>query len=242
MSSMASSIKAGAAWLGSVVCSTLVGCGGPGGDTSLFPLDKGHRWTYKVATELENNTVQREEMTLSSLGRVDFDGQPAWVRRSDSGANYWLRSDDTGVYRVASRSDIEDEPRPDPVRRYVLKRPYAVGTSWQSATTAYLLEHKQDFPREVRYKHPVIPMNYVIEAVDQKVDTSAGKFDGCLRVKGQALIRLFADPVVGWRDIPLTTLEWYCPGVGLVRLERDEPGKATFISGGRIQMDLADFR
>ena len=220
----------------------LAGCGGPGGDTTLFPLEKGHHWTYRVATELENNTVQREEMTLSTLGRADLDGQPTWLRRSDSGANYWLRSDDSGVYRVASRSDIEDEPQLDPARRYVLKRPYAVGTTWQSPTTAYLLEYKQDFPREVRYKHPIIPMNYVIEAVNQKVEAPAGKFDGCLRVKGQAQIRLFVDPVVGWRDVPLTTLEWYCPGVGLVRLERDEPGQSTFISGGRVQMDLAEFR
>lgn len=242
MSPMSSRLRSGAirlAWVGAVA---LAGCGGPGGDTSLFPLEKGHHWTYRVATELGNNTVQREEMTLSTLGRVDLDGQPAWLRRSDSGANYWLRSDDTGIYRVASKSDIEDEPKPDPARRYVLKRPYAVGTTWQSPTTAYLLEHKQDFPREVRYKHPSIPMNYVIEAVNEKVDTSAGRFDGCLRVKGQALIKLYADPVVGWRDIPLTTLEWYCPGVGLVRLEREELGEFTFVSGGRIKMDLADFR
>ncbi|MFM9916166.1 MAG: hypothetical protein ACKVOX_10200 [Rhizobacter sp.] len=239
---MSSTIKSGVTrltWAGLLL---LAGCGGPGGDTSLFPLDKGHHWTYRVATELENNTVQHEEMTLSTLGRTDLDGQPAWLRRSDSGANYWLRSDDTGVYRVASRSDIEDEPKSDPARRYVLKRPYAVGTTWQSPTTAYLLEHKQEFPREVRYKHPIIPMNYVIDAVDQKVDATAGSFSGCLRVKGQAQIRLFADPVVGWRDVPLTTLEWYCPGVGLVRLERDEPGQSTFISGGRIRMDLAEFR
>ena len=239
MFSLLRSVAMQLAWIGAAV---LAGCGGPGGDTSLFPLDKGHRWTYRVATELANNTVQREEMTLSTLGRTELDGQPAWLRRSDSGANYWLRSDDTGIYRVASKSDIEDEPKPDPARRYVLKRPYAVGTTWQNPTTAYLLEHKQDFPREVRYKHPSIPMTYVIEAVNETVETSAGKFDGCLRVKGQALIKLYADPVVGWRDITLTTLEWYCPGVGLVRLERDEPGEFTFVSGGRIQMDLADFR
>lgn len=220
----------------------LVGCGRPGGDTSLFPLDKGHRWTYRVATELENNTTEHEEQTLSTLGRADLDGQQTWLRRSDSGANYWLRSDDSGVYRVASKSDIEAEPKLDPARRYVLKRPYAVGTTWQSPTTAYLLEHKREFPIEVRYKHPNIPMNYVIDAVNQKVETAAGKFEGCLRVKGLALIKLYADPVVGWRDIPLTTLEWYCPSVGLVRLERDEPGESTFISGGRIKMELADFR
>lgn len=220
----------------------LAGCGGPGGDTSLFPLDAGHHWTYRVTTELEDNTVEHEDMTLSNLGRTDLDGQSAWQRRSDSGANYWLRSDDTGVFRVASKSDIEAEPKLDEARRYVLKRPYAVGTQWQTPTTAYLLIHKQEFPREVRYKHPSIPMTYTIEALNQRVETAVGTFEGCLRVKGAALIKLYADPVMGWRDVPLTTLEWYCPGVGLVRLERDEPGQSAFVTGGRVKMELADFR
>jgi len=38
-----------------------------------------------------------------------------------------------------------------------------------------------------------------------------------VRVRGHGVVRLYADAVVGWRDMPLTTLEWYCPGVGLVK-------------------------
>mgnify|MGYP003338694896 CR=1 FL=1 len=70
------------------------------------------------------------------------------------------------------------------------------------------------------------------------VQTRAGAFKGCLRVKGEAALKLFADPVVGWQDMPLTTLEWYCPGVGLVRLERHEPANSTFLAGGDLTMEL----
>ena len=66
----------------------------------------------------------------------------------------------------------------------------------------------------------------------------AGRYEGCLRVKGVAALRLFADPVAGWKDLPLTTTEWYCPGVGLVRLERDEPAGSSFLIGGRLTMEL----
>lgn len=220
---------------------TLAACSGGATDTSLFPLDAGHRWSYRVSTERENNTVETESLELLSEGRDDIDSVPTWKRRSTSGAHYWLRTDDSGIFRVASRSDLDADPERDPAPRYVLKKPYVVGTQWSSPTTAYLLKRRQDFPSEVRYTHPSIPMNYVIEAVGLKVDTALGPREGCLRVKGSGVVKLYADGVVGWKDLPLTTSEWYCPGIGLVRLERTEPAESTFISGGRLTMELTDF-
>ena len=41
--------------------------------------------------------------------------------------------------------------------------------------------------------------------------------------------------------MPITTLEWYCPGVGLVRLERTEPANSTFLTGGTLTMDLVSW-
>jgi len=216
----------------------LSGCGPKPGE-GWFPLDAGHHWTYRVSSEWENNTQERELITLSTVGAevLALSGK-TWRRRSDSGVDYWLKSDDSGIYRVASKSDLEDLPRQDPEPRFVLKAPIAVGTTWRSSTTAYLLRRRQEFPPELKHSHPAIPMNYVIEATGEKVKTAAGEFPDCLRVKGTATLRLFADPVVGWKDMPLTTLEWYCKGVGLVRVERSEPANSTFLTGGTQTLEL----
>lgn len=220
----------------------LSGCGGAATGSSYFPLEAGHRWTYEVRTEWENLVVEREQRVLSTHGRESIDGGDAWRRRSDSGVEYWLRVDDSGVYRVASKSDLDAEPRADAQRRYVLKTPLAAGTTWQATTTAYLLQRRQEFPREIRHTHPPVNMVYTIEAVGERVETRAGRFDDCLRVRGQAQMRLFADPVVGWRDLPLTTTEWYCKGVGLVRLVREEPAQSTFLAGGTLTMELTSWQ
>jgi hypothetical protein len=204
----------------------------------LFPLDGGHHWTYDVTTQDENGGVEHETQLMSTLGRDSLEDGSAWRRRSESGVDYWLRSDDSGIYRVASKSDLDPEPKADKPVRYVLKMPLAVGTSWQASTTAYLLRRRQEFPPEIKHTHPAVPMTYRIDALAQTVQTPAGTFKGCLRVKGEAVLKLFADPVVGWKDMPLTTLEWYCPGAGLVRLERHEPANSTFLSGGDLTMEL----
>ncbi len=218
----------------------LAACGAPQED-SFFPLAAGHRWSYDIATEWENNVVEHEPRVIETLGRDTLASGEAWHRRSDSGVDYWLRSDASGIYRVATKNELQDEPEPDKAPRFVLKSPLAVGTSWRASTTAYLLQRRQEFPREIRHTHPAVPMTYTIEALGETVQVRAGRFDGCLRVKGVAALRLFADPVVGWKDMALTTTEWYCPGVGLVKLLREEPAESTFLSGGRLTMELVDW-
>jgi hypothetical protein len=240
-----------AAWFGAwgaTVCvlgmALMGGCSrGPVG-ADLFPLDDGRRWVYDVKTEWENDTVDHVEQVMTAHGRESVDGLDGavWRRRSDSGVDYWLQRDASGIYRVASKSDLDADPRPDPQRRYVLKLPVAAGTQWQAPTTAYLLRRRTEFPPELKHTHPSIPMNYTVAATDEAVSTRAGRFEHCVRVDGAAVVRVFADPVAGWRDLPLETREWYCPGIGLARLERREPAGSTFVTGGTLTMELIEWQ
>jgi hypothetical protein len=52
---------------------------------------------------------------------------------------------------------------------------------------------------------------------------------------------LFVDAVRGFVDLTLTNREWYCKGVGLVKVERDEPLSSMLWSGGKITMELTEF-
>lgn len=212
---------------------------------ALFPLDAGHRWTYRVTTRIGEDASERETLTLRTLGRetlAALGDEAAWHRRSDSGIDYWLRADASGIYRVASKSDLDPEPKPDKPHRFVLKAPFAVGTQWQAPTTAYLLMRHSEFPREIRHTHPSVPMIYQIEALAETLDVPAGHFERCVRVRGSASVRIYADPASGWRDLPLTSLEWYCPGVGLVRMERSEPATSAFLTGGTRTLELESWQ
>jgi hypothetical protein len=226
------------------LAASLAGCQRDTPADGWFPLAAGHRWTYRVTTRGDDDTSERESLTLRTLGpeTVPALGASAWRRRSDSGIDYWLRADASGIYRVASKSDLDAEPQPDKVPRFVLKAPYTIGTQWQSTTTAYLLVRRNEFPREIRHTHPSVTMLYTIAAVDEAVETPAGRFAHCLRVQGSASVRVYADPASGWRDMPLTTTEWYCPRVGLVRVERSEPAKSAFLTGGTRTLELESWQ
>jgi len=228
-----------------MVLPVLAACRPSAPDAALFPLTAGHRWTYRVVTRDDDGISQRETLTLRTLGAEtapELGNTPAWRRRSDDGVDYWLRADASGIYRVGSKSDVEDSPRPDQPHRYVLKAPYVPGTQWQSSTTSYLLMRRNEYPREIRHAAAGVTMSYQIEAVDQSVDVPAGHFEGCLRVVGTATLRLYADPVKGWRDIPLVSTEWYCARVGLVRLERSETARYAYVTGGTRTLELESWQ
>jgi len=220
------------------VAAVIAGCDPAPQDDTLFPLAAGHRWTYRITTHRDDQAPQVESITLATRGPQRIGDAPAWRRHADSGIDYWLRSDSSGIYRVASKRPLEREPRPDEPPRYVLRAPYAVGTQWRGSTTAYVLERRNEVPRQLSRSHPSIPIAYRIDALDQRVETPAGRFDGCLRVQGRAEVRLYIDATRTYGEVPLLGTEWYCPGVGLVRLERNEASPSKLLLGGTLVMEL----
>ncbi len=233
--------------LASLVLTTLLAaCGSPSNDEAMFPLEQGRSWSYRTVTTLGDvgTAPSRESLTLTVRGSDAIEGAPAWRRRSSSGVEYWLRSDATGIFRVASKGPLDRDPLIDATPRYVLRKPFVVGTQWQANTTSYVLQRRNEFPRELRHltRYKTLPMSYRIDAVDERVVTPAGEFKDCLRVLGQAEIRLYVDEAFAWRDVPLITREWYCPGVGFARLERNEPSPTKFILGGTVTMELTAWR
>ena len=101
-----------------------------------------------------------------------------------------------------------------------------------------------DSPNAAADEHEVGSLDAIqrIESSTERISSAAGQWEGCLRVKCVATVRLFANPTSGWCDLPLTTLERCCPGVGLLRLERQEPVKSAFLTGGVVKMELMSWQ
>jgi hypothetical protein len=226
-------------FFGMLMLMVVSGCGQVAQEP-YFPLTDNARWDYRVVTmRPTGDTVSTQTMRVD--GSVTIAQTKAAVRRSDTGHQYAIAVTDAGVQRLGVRRDVDEDFARETEPRFVLKKPYVVGTTWQAQTVPYLLLRRAEFPPEVGLSHSAA-MVYTIETVGEKVTVPAGAFDNCLRVKGIAQVRLYADPVAGFADVPLVTTEWYCPSVGLAKLERDEIVTSPFISGGRIYMELTAFQ
>jgi hypothetical protein len=115
-----------------------------------------------------------------------------------------------------------------------------VGTEWSTPTVPYLINRRNEYPKELKNSHSAL-MTWRIEALDEEVQTAAGRFKPCMRVQGTAQLNLYTDPVNGFTDVPLISREWYCQGVGLVKFEREEKLASTFMLGGTLTAELSDW-
>lgn len=221
------------AWAG--VCLTLLGCG-PSASDSWFPLDAGRAQTYRVRHDTDEGT-REDTWTQTVRGPVAWDGGQAVVRHHSAGVEFYLKASDAGVQRVAVRAEVDEQPQADEPARWVLKAPYSVGTEWSTPTVPYLLQKRNEYPRELRNTHR-LAMQWRIAAVDETVETPAGRFQPCLRVEGVGQLNLYTDPVHGFSDVPITGKEWYCRGVGLVKWERHETVPSGFFVGGSVSAEL----
>lgn len=205
----------------------------------LFPLPKYGKWEYEVLTK-RGSSETRSTQVMSVEGSTKVGNQFATVRRSDSGHQFAIATTAAGIERVGAKRDVDEAFAPETEPRFVLKKPYAVGTTWQSQTIPYLLLRRSEYPPEVGLTHSA-QMSYTIAALNESVTTPAGVFTECLRVQGEAILRLYGDLTAGFANPTLLTTEWYCPGVGLAKLERSEVITSPLITGGSLTMTLQRF-
>jgi hypothetical protein len=225
----------------------IAGCDQPTKENPLFPLAAGKRWTYLIETVYvaPDAKTTSHKLEIKNLGSAELsDGSKAWVRRSSNGHEYWLTTDDNGIQRVALKSPTRDQAEMDVESRTVLPHPLKVGSTWTVPTVPYFLRRRNENPSEFRYisKYQNMPMVFKVADMNVSISTPAGNFEHCTRVDGTMEMMLWNDVVFAYKPIPILSREWFCPGVGLVQVERDEPTTAKFFQGGTLRMKLIDFQ
>lgn len=220
----------------------LAGCEKPANDNPLFPLVQGMSWTYRIEISYDapEPYVDKSTITMTNLGRVDLNGEETWRRRSDYGNDYWLKIDDKGVHRIASRTPNDKVAVLDRAPRTVLPAKLSKEEKWTTTTVPYFLKRRNEWPQEFKYvdRFRDLTMTYAVEATDQKVSTPAGDYAGCVLIKGVTPLHIWHEREMTYKEAPMVSLEWYCPNVGLVQLERHEPTTARFFQGGVMRMTL----
>jgi hypothetical protein len=220
----------------------LLGCSKPDG-ADYFPVTEGSRWVYRVTSEKDNSTEVTEQ-TLSINRISSWDDKKIIVRRSEVpdniGIEYWLRPTEKGIERIAQQVDLEERATLDEKPRTVLKFPLKPGDNWVTPTVPFAIMRTNENPRELKYSKTLL-MSHSVERMDVDITVPAGSFKRCAEIIGRGDITMYADPVSGFKKIPIINTEVYCPDVGLVRVERSEELNGAFFTGGKIVMELTAY-
>lgn len=201
---------------------------------NYFPLDPGRHWQYRVERTTMDGTRELRHAVATRAAPPDYAG----IRETLGGALYYYVRDDEGLWRVAPDRQAATGSRTATGPELVLPATPDVGRAWQGKTTTAVLENTGP-PWETLFRIAVpVAMNFRITATDAVVDTPAGRFEHCLEVVGEGRTNTDAGNYIGRTVIEVRSTEWYAPGVGLVRLEREERTAAEALDHGRLVMAL----
>ena len=233
----------------SLLCSIfflLIGCQQKIAKDDYFPLHKGLTWHYQVTKSLTDQKTVFFDYHVENTGKINNDehypNDDIYVRHTSDGTDYFFIQDDVASYRVAKRTIVEQTPRFDETLRQIIPSAQAmeVDSSWTNNTKAYLI---YTVPPHIMRKDigSNLSMLFQVVAKDETVTVPAGTFKHCIKIVGTAEFSFFADAVQGYKTVPVTQTEWYAPGVGLVKLERDEELNQSLFKGGKLSYELLEF-
>jgi hypothetical protein len=206
-----------------------------------FPLAPGHRWHYRVLREGVASDAGPDYHEVRTLRPRTLEGERRFRRLDSLGNEYYFSRDANGIQRVAMRNAMELSPQFDAPPREVLPMPLDVGRSWASSTHPYAIFRLVPFGGVLTGRY-TLTLTFSVEALDAVVDTPAGRFEDCLMIRGEGTLELYGDARRGFIPVPVTHTEWYAPGVGLVKLLREESVDTDVFQGGRITFELTDYR
>lgn len=218
-----------------------------------FPLEEGIKWHY-VVSEQYTEQLEPYDFYIENLGQTEktlidkYFEMPVYVRQDAHGTKYYLLKAPDGIFRIAQQYIIDRDLRYDERERMVLPAfdTFASPDTFTSADTWYAQSRTYALRGAAVDTVPdaedlYFDMEYEIVESGISVEVPAGRFDDSIKVVGRGSFSLYADPKLGYIDIDIKQTEWYAPGVGLVKLIREEPKEAGLFYGGTIVYELNAF-
>lgn len=222
-----------------IVIIALTGCGHEG--DAYFPLATGKYWRYQMTYQTMDGKF-KGFYAVENLRPIMRDDQKVYVRRLLDGSINYLKKTGDGILLLGREKTTDLQTSEKELDRYILKFPLTTGTQWQDFQKTKVLI-KTGPPVKTEF-HIVgkIPVNTSIDSLTERVSVPAGTFDNCMRVttSGDAFIN--AGNYVGMTLVTIKEINWYAPGVGLVKSKRVETTESKALDRGEIDLELEDYR
>lgn len=204
-------------------------------------LDPGFWTIYAVDDEVLGDR-RTNRYVSANLPEQQFNGEMLSRSSSQASSLEYLRRTGAGIERVAHRNASTAGVVDDVPARTILPPTLELGESWGVTSSLGVIESRTFARRDrvIGRRYPVT-INKHIAAIDERVVVPAGTFDGCLRIDGAGHTVVAADRGNHEVVVQVVTREWFAPGIGLIKLEREESSPSSFLKAGTQRWQLLDY-
>lgn len=204
-------------------------------DGNYFPLEEKSILNYSLlsTSQVTQNKVSKQTYTVLKKDKdkavvLGNSGQLISYNYSDDGIkresidyikNEYIINIDGKIKKIKN-FDLSHENLDYEKGHYVIKFPIEIGTSWL-VNDKTRLKMKVGYDKVFETWIPFKLKNKIL-STDEKIIIKNKIFKNCIKVVGKGNTSYNAGPPIGDINIVVKNIDWYAPGVGLIKTVRSE--------------------
>lgn len=211
----------------------IAGCSSQSSD-SYLPLSNQTTLTYALTQIKSGNTLQQKLLT-AFRGPIELQQKQVYQQFTASGPKRLIQHTDKGIIEVGIYQNSKPRFLNDPI--LLLPEPLTENDIWQAPLTTHLLEWRKHSNDGRNFRTTLIA-DFHCESIGETITTPAGTFSGLARIRATGEKVVEYGSLQKQAVIRIEQTQWYAPGIGLIRSQRQESANRRDFNTGEAAMIL----
>ena len=218
----------------------LVGCQK---EKNFFPHQQGLVWNYEIkinsdytgSTEVKRLTVTNIASNIMRKGIIF-----SKIFSNGNTLSFFKDKFEDNLIRTAAKI-VSKSGYDEPIKKMIYPSLDFEIDNWKTKSQLYITKGFQPPLRDF-IPSAIFNIFYSIKKRNVSINVKAGHFKNCIYIEGKGESEFIADTRSGPIEVDIFTKEWVCPGVGIVKQQRQENTKASAFGSMSLEKVLINFK
>jgi len=218
----------------------LVGCKK---EKNFFPHQQGLIWNYEIKINSGyTGSTQIKRLTTTNIASNNM-GKGIIFSKIYSNGNvlsFFKDKFEDNLLRTAAKV-VSKSGYDEPVEKIIYPSLGFKIDNWKTKSQLHITKGFQPPLRDF-VPSAIFNIFYSIKKRNVSINVKAGHFKNCIYIEGKGESEFVADTRSGPIKVDIFTKEWVCPGVGIVKQQRQENTKASAFGNMSLEKVLINFK
>ena len=212
-------------------------------DYDYFPHKEGFIWNYKIniGSSYTGSTKQKRLTITNAQTFIQGKGTKySKIYSNGDVITFFKNKEKNNLYRIAAYFS-DNNSLDEPLEKEIIPSLDFSKDSWITKSQLFITKGFQPPLRDF-VPSATLEMNYKVISKNIKIKVLAGSFDDCIYIKGTGETEFIADTRSGPNKVFVSSEEWICKGVGIVKENRIEETKSSAFGTQKFYKELISYQ
>ena len=218
----------------------LVGCKD---EKNFFPHQQGLIWNYEIKINSDyTGSTDVKRLTVANIASNIMGKGIIFSKIYSNGdiLSFFKDKFEDNIIRTAAKI-VSKSGYEEPVKKIIYPSLDFKIENWKTKSQLFITKGFQP-PLRGFIPSAIFNIFYSIKKRNVSVKVKAGSFKNCIYIEGNGKSEFIADTRSGPISVDIFIKEWVCPGVGIVKQQRQEQTKASAFGNMSLEKVLIDFK